>query len=93
MGAVLGISTAAGILAWVGLVIGFAVLLVVASLFYRVVRPALEIRRYALDTLASAEGIARNLKEVPELERTRDLAAAVPGLAESYLRRRGDGLP
>ena len=62
---------------------------VVVTLFNRIVRPALEIKRYADDILTAGVGIARNLDGVDEAVRTRDLATAVPGLAVAYLRRLG----
>ena len=76
-------------LAGVGLSGGAVVLGVVVGLFNRVVRPALEIDRYADDVLQAGIGIARNLDAVDELARTRDLAVAVPDLAGRYLERLG----
>jgi hypothetical protein len=81
------VSTGTAILAWIGLGLGVIVLLFVIGLFNRVVRPALEIRRYADDILEAGLGIARNLDGVDELARTRDLTGAVPGLAGGYLER------
>jgi hypothetical protein len=52
-----------------------------------VVRPLLEIKRYASDTLEAGVGIATNLDGVDELGRTRELANAVPGLAVAYLQK------
>jgi hypothetical protein len=75
--------------AWIGLGAGLAVEVVVVLLFNRVVRPALEIRRYADDILAAGIGIAKNLDGVDEALRTRELATAVPGLALAYLERLG----
>ena len=85
----LAVSTGGAVLAIVGLVLGVVVLGVVISLFTRVLRPALEIRAYADQTLEAGLGIARNVDGVDELERTRELGAAVPGLAVGYLNRRG----
>jgi hypothetical protein len=84
---VLAIGTGISILALIGLAIGLAVALVVVGLFNRIVRPALEIDRYASDILEGGVGIARNLDAVDELARTRDLATAVPPLASAYLER------
>jgi hypothetical protein len=81
----LAVSTGIAILAWVGLVVLLVVALVVVALFNRVVRPALEIKRYADDILEAGVGIATNLDGVDELARTRDLATAVPDLASAYL--------
>lgn len=76
-------------LAWAGLAAGVGVLGVVVALFQRVIEPAMEIDRYASDILDSGLAIARNLDGVDELDRTRDLGAAVPGLALAYLARLG----
>jgi hypothetical protein len=81
----LAIGTAPAILAWIGLGLGAVVLLLVIGLFNRVLRPALEIRRYADDILEAGLGIARNLDDVDELVRTRELAGALPALATAYL--------
>jgi hypothetical protein len=77
------------VLAWLGLALGLVILAVVVLLLNRVVRPALEIRRYADDILAAGVGIAKNLDGVDEAVRTRELATAVPGLAVAYLRKLG----
>ena len=82
-------STTATVFAWIGLALGLVVAVVVVTLFNRIVRPALEIKRYADDILVAGVGIARNLDGVDEAVRTRDLATAVPGLAVAYLRRLG----
>ena len=79
-------------LAWIGLALGVVVLGVVVGLLNRIVRPALEIKRYADDILAHGIGIARNLDGVDEAIRTRELATAVPGLAVAYLERLGERL-
>ena len=55
------------------------------ALFNRVVRPALEINRYAKDILDGGIGIAKNLDGVDELAKTRELATSVPPLAVAYL--------
>jgi hypothetical protein len=83
----LAIGTGISILALIGLAIGLALALVVVGLFNRIVRPALEIDRYASDILEGGVGIARNLDAIDELARTRDLATAVPPLASAYLER------
>lgn len=82
-------STVALVFAWIGLALGLVVAALVVLLFDRIVRPALEIRRYADDILAAGLGIARNLDGVDEAVRTRDLAVALPGLATAYLRKLG----
>lgn len=87
----LAISTGSAILAWIGLALGVVVLAVVASLLHGVLRPVREIDRYARDILGAGVGIATNLDGVDELERTRTLGGAVPGLAVTYLRKLGIG--
>lgn len=74
-------------LALIGLALGAVVLVLMVGLFNRVLGPALEIRRYAEHILAAGVGIATNLDGVDKLERTRELGAAVPGLATAYLGR------
>jgi hypothetical protein len=71
------------VLALLGLVAGVAVLLAVAWLLDRILRPVREIDRYAADTLAAGLGIARNLDGLDEILRTRDLGAALAGEGES----------
>ena len=86
----LAISTGSAILAWIGLALGLVVAVVVVGLFNRVMRPLLEISRYAEDILEAGVKIAKNLDDAPEgLSRTRELATAVPGLAVAYLRKLG----
>ena len=84
---VLAIATGSAILAWIGLALGVVVLLVVVALLNRVVRPALEIRRYADDILEAGLGIARNVDGADELAQTRALTSAVPSLALAYLEK------
>ena len=84
---VVALSTGGTVLALIGLVLGVVVLGVVVALFTRVIQPALEIRRYGDEILTAGVGIGRNLDGVDELERTRALGAAVPGLAGAYLRK------
>ena len=73
--------------AWTGLAAGAGILGVVVGLFNRVIRPAAEIDRYSDRILEAGLAIARNLDGADELERTRELGAAVPGLALAYLER------
>lgn len=70
---------------------GGAVLIVVAGLLQRTLRPAREIARYARDIDDAAGGIARNTEAVEELAKTRELAVAVPQLAVAYLEHLGTG--
>jgi hypothetical protein len=85
----LAVSTGIAILAWIGLALGVVVLVAVVALFSEVMRPAREIDAYARDTLDAGVGIAKNLDAVDELETTRSLGGAVPGLAVGYLRKLG----
>lgn len=85
----MAVSTAGGVLAIVGLVLGVIVLLVVIALFHRVLSPAREIDAYASDILTAGVGIATNLDGVDRLETTRSLGGAVPGLAVGYLKKLG----
>jgi len=86
---VLAISTGSAILAWIGLALGLAVLLLVINLLQSVLRATLEIDRYAKDTLTAGVGIATNLDGADQLGRTRELGGAVPGLAVRYLKKLG----
>jgi hypothetical protein len=81
----LAVSTGIFVLSLIGLALGLVILLVVLALFNRVVRPALEIQRYAEDVLAGGIGIAKGVDGVDELARTRDLVNSVPPLAVGYL--------
>lgn len=85
----LAISTGAAILAWIGLGLGLVVALLVVALFNRVMRPLLESERYAEDILEAGVQIAKNLDDLDEIGRTRQLATAVPGLAVAYLQKLG----
>jgi len=79
------VSTGTAVLSLIGLALGLMILLLVLALFNRVVRPALEIDRYAKDILDGGLGIAKNVDGVDELAKTRDLATSVPPLAVAYL--------
>jgi len=72
-----------------GLGAGVPVLALVVVLFGRVTRPAGEIDRYAKDILDAGLAISKNLEGLIELERTEELATAVPGLAVAYLQKLG----
>ena len=82
---IVAVSTGTAVLSLVGLALGLVILLLVLALFNRVVRPALEIMRYAEDILDGGIGIAKNLDGVDELARTRELALSLPPLAVAYL--------
>lgn len=85
----IAVSTGIAVLACIGLALGVVVLLLVIALFARVQRPAREIDLYAGHILTAGVGIATNLDAVDELERTRALGTAVPGLAVAYLQKLG----
>ena len=74
-----------------GLGAGCAVLVVVAGLLQRTLRPAREIARYANDIDDAVRDIARNTEAVEELAKTRELAVAVPQLAAAFLEHLGTG--
>jgi hypothetical protein len=85
----LAVSGGEATLAIIGLVVGVVVLLVVIKLFSEVLRPVQEIDAYAGDILTAGVGIATNLDPVDELQTTRQLGGAVPGLAVGYLKKLG----
>lgn len=85
----LAVSTAGAVLAVAGLVVGVVVLAVVIGLLQRVLTPVREIDLYAKDVLTAGVGIATNLDPVDELQTTRSLGGAVPGLAVGYLKKLG----
>jgi hypothetical protein len=65
------------VVAWLGVVALLAVANAVAILFFRVLRPLLEIKRYADDILESGLGIARHLDGADEIAGTRELARSL----------------
>lgn len=70
---------------WIGNVLGLVVVIpLVLVLAARVLQPALETRRYARDIAERSSGIAGNVGDVAELERTREAASAVKGKAVAY---------
>lgn len=75
--------------AWLGVSLGAVVLVTVAGLLQRTLRPVEEIERYARHVEAGIDGIAGNTSGVEALAQTRELAVAVPELAGEYLRRMG----
>ena len=72
-------------LAWTGIAGGGVVLGAVVVLLDRTLRPTREIVAYAEDIGASIDAIAANLEVGAELLQTRELAVAVPGLAQRLL--------
>lgn len=87
----LAIGAGNAILAWIAIAVALAGALAAIALFNRVIRPVLEIERYADQIREAGDAIARNTEGLDELARTRELATAVPGLAAQYLRRPGGG--
>jgi hypothetical protein len=85
----LAVTTAEAILAWIGLALGLVVALLVVALFNRVVRPVLEVDRYATHIRDAIEKIRVNVEGAGAIARTRELATAVPELALAYLRKLG----
>jgi hypothetical protein len=81
----LAISSGIAILALIGLALGLLILFVVLGLFNRIMRPAMEIDRYATDILDGGIGIAKGVEGVDELARTRELVTSVPPLTVAYL--------
>lgn len=77
------------VLAWIGLALGVVIAAVVVVLFNRIMRPVVEIERYAKDILDHAGKITQNLDGVTEAVRTRELATSVPALAVRYLQKLG----
>ena len=83
---ILAVSTGIAVLSLIGLARGAGrSWSSVLSMFNRVVRPALEIDRYAKDILDGGIGIAKGVDGVDELARTRELVNSVPPLAVAYL--------
>lgn len=74
------------ILWWIANVLALLVVVpVVVLLANRVVRPAVEIQRYADDILEHGVGLTQNLEPVPALLDTRVLVAEVTANAVRYV--------
>jgi hypothetical protein len=73
------VSTWTIVLALLGLALGMQVLGVVLVVLNRVLRPLVEIKRYADDILGAAGAIRSNLEAVDEAVHTRELVAALSG--------------
>ena len=82
-------SAGAAVLAWIGLAAGAAVLVVALGLLQRVLRPLREIKRYSDEILEFGLAIAKNLDDVEEAARTRDLVAALPDAVRPVAQRLG----
>lgn len=71
---------------WIGNAILLLVIVpAVLLLANRVLRPAVEIQRYADDILEHGVGLTENLAPVPAIAETRDLVSTAKGLAVGYL--------
>ena len=69
--------------------IGVLVLVQVLILLNRVLRPLREIKQNADEILAFGVAIAKNLDDVEEAVRTRELAQALPGLVRPVAEKLG----
>lgn len=63
----------------------FAIVPTVLLLANRVIRPAVEIDRYAADILEHGVGLAGNLDPVPAVADTRDLVATAKSTSLRYV--------
>ncbi len=71
---------------WIGnAVLLLAVVPLVLLLANRVLRPAVEIQRYAEDILEHAVGLAENLEPVPAVAETRSLVSSAKDLSVGYV--------
>lgn len=71
---------------WIGnAVLLFFVMPHVLLLANRIIRPALEVQRYADDILEHGVLLTENLEPVPAIADTRDLVAAARSLSVSYV--------
>ena len=71
---------------WIGNAVAlFVVVPVVVLLANRVIRPAVEIDRYAADILVHGVGLSLNLEPVPALLETQSLVATAKGHAVRYV--------
>ena len=82
-------STGTTVLAWIGLALGAGGLVQVLLLLTRLLRPLHEIKRYTDEILASGLAIAKNLDDVGEALRTRELIGALPDAVRPAARRLG----
>ncbi len=85
----LAIGVGNAILGSITVVVALIGALAAVVLLYRVVQPALEIKRYAEGTLDAGLAIARNLDGVEELARTRELAMSLSERATRYVSTSG----
>jgi HAMP domain-containing protein len=83
------VSAGIAALAWIGLAAGAFVLVQVLILLNRVLRPLREIKQNADEILAFGVAIAKNLDDVEEAVRTRELAQALPELVRPVAEKLG----
>jgi hypothetical protein len=83
------VSTAALVLAWLGVAALAAIGGLVHLLVNRVLRPLREIKRYTDEILTAGLAIARNLDGVDEAARTRELTKELPALVGAKFGTRG----
>jgi len=72
-----GVNPWVALLAWFGLLNGLAAAVTALIALNRVLRPLLQIERYAQDTLDAGLGISRNLEGIDQALRTRELVTAL----------------
>ncbi len=71
---------------WIGnTVLLLAVVPVVLLLANRVMRPALEVQRYAEDILEHGAGLSKNLEPLPAVAQTGELVSTTKHLAVRYV--------
>lgn len=75
---------------WVGnAVLLLVVVPVVLLLANRVLRPAIEVQRYADDILEHGVGVTEQLAPIPAVAETQALVSTAKGLAVRYVRAAG----
>ena len=82
-------STGVVVLAWIGLAALLGAAAQVLILLNRVLRPLREIKQNADEILAFGIAIAKNLDDVDEAVRTRELVQALPGAVRPVAQRLG----
>ncbi len=71
---------------WIGnVILLLGVTPVVLLLANRVIRPAVEVQRYADDILEHGVLLSKNLEPVPAIADTRDLVSAAKDLSVAYV--------
>jgi hypothetical protein len=84
----IAVSTATGIVAWIGLAIGLVVFCVVISLLQGVLTP---LRKILVDVrdARTAPMLEHGVRGPEQLDRTRQLAGSVPDAAIGYMQKLG----